>query len=104
MFSMEVSKKNRTNKILSNTFYYLFVVLILGFLGLSFFTDELGLIYDILFVALIVNSFVITFYLAIQMLIHNLKVNKKVQIGIFLIVIGFLLILTSISTSITFTS
>ena len=101
---MEVSKKNRTNKILSNIFYYLFVVLIFGFLGLSFFIDELGLLSDILFVALIVNSFVITFYLAIQMLMYNIKVNKKVQIGIFLIVIGFLLILTSLSKSITFTS
>ncbi|MCK5304449.1 MAG: hypothetical protein KAJ72_04305, partial [Candidatus Heimdallarchaeota archaeon] len=92
------------NKILSNIFYYLFVVLTLGFLGLSFFIDELGLTYDILFVALIVNSIVITFYLAIQMLRYNIKVNKKVQIGIFLIVIGFLLILTSLSKSITFTS
>ncbi len=101
---MEVSRKNRVNKILSNIFYYLFVVLIFGFLGLSFFIDELGLLYDILFVALIVNSFVITFYLAIQMLRYNIKVNKKVQIGIFLIVLGFLLILTSLSKSITFTS
>jgi len=103
-FSMEVSRENRMNKILSNIFYYLFVVLTLGFLGLSFFIDELGLTYDILFVALIVNSIVITFYLAIQMLRYNIKVNKKVQIGIFLIVIGFLLILTSLSKSITFTS
>ncbi len=101
---MEVSEENRMHKILSSIFYYLFVVLILGFLGLSFLIDELGLFYDILFVALILSSLVITFYFAIQMLRYNIKVNKKMQMGIFLIVIGFLLILTSLSKSITFTT
>ncbi|MBY9000610.1 MAG: hypothetical protein KGD64_06835 [Candidatus Heimdallarchaeota archaeon] len=98
---MEKVKENRTHKYLSNIFYYLFVILVLGFLGLSFFIEEISLIFDILFISLIISTLVITFYFAVQMLRYNIRVRKKVHLGIFLIVIGFLLILTSLSKYIT---
>ena len=98
---MEKVKENKTHKYLSNIFYYLFVALVISFLSLSFFIEDINLIFDVLYIVLIVSSLVITFYFAVQMLRYNLRVRKKVHLGIFLIVIGFLLILTSLSKHIT---
>ncbi|MHA1199483.1 MAG: hypothetical protein ACTSQF_09175, partial [Candidatus Heimdallarchaeaceae archaeon] len=64
--------------------------------------EEITLLNNILFISLIVSSLVIVFYLTVQMLRYNLTVNKKIQIGVFFVVIGFLLILLSTSKNISF--
>ena len=99
---MATNGENKVHKYLSNIFYYLFVVLILGLFSVALLVDEHVLIFDILFASLIVSSLVITFYFAVQMLRYNFEVRKSAQLGVFLIVIGFLLILTSLSKFITF--
>ncbi|MHA2309200.1 MAG: hypothetical protein ACXABJ_07980, partial [Candidatus Heimdallarchaeaceae archaeon] len=102
---MEVEKEKKIHTYLSNIFYYLFVVLIVAILVFSLIlegTATLEILLNILSISLIVVSIVITFYLATQMLRYNLSVRKKVQIGVFLIVIGFLLILSSAIKQLTF--
>ncbi|MCG3222221.1 MAG: hypothetical protein H7641_12655 [Candidatus Heimdallarchaeota archaeon] len=102
---MEVKKEKKIHTYLSNIFYYLFVVLVVAILVFSLVIEgsvALLVLLNILSISLIVVSVVITFYLATQMLRYNLTVRKKVQIGVFLIVIGFLLILSSFIKQITF--
>ncbi len=102
---MEVEKEKKIHTYLSNIFYYLFVVLIVAILVFSLVLEgstALLILLNVLSISLIVVSIVITFYLATQMLRYNLTVRKKVQIGVFLIVIGFLLILSSVIKQITF--
>ena len=98
---MEVKKEKRIHTVLSNVFYYSFVSLVIAILILSLVLEDSDLILDILFISLLVSTVVIVFYLTVQMLRYNLSVNKKAQIGIFLVVIGFLLILFSTGKQIT---
>ncbi len=95
-----VEKEKKLHSYLSNIFYYTFVLIIGVIFTLSFFIADVELINNILYIILIVSSLVIVFYLAVQMLQYNRTVNKKAQLGIFLVVIGFLLILTSTSKEI----
>ena len=97
---MELEKERKLHSYLSNIFYYTFVLIIAVIFVLSFIITDVELINNILYIVLIVSSLVIVFYLAVQMLQYNIRVNKKAQLGIFLIVIGFLLILTSTSKEI----
>jgi hypothetical protein len=97
---MELEKERKLHSYLSNIFYYTFVLIIAVIFTLSFLVTDVELINNILYIVLIVFSIVIVFYLAVQMLQYNRRVNKKAQLGIFLIVIGFLLILTSTSKEI----
>ena len=99
---MEHQKEKRIHSILSNVFYYLFVALILSIFILSLVIEENQILNNILFVSLIISSLIIVFYLTVQMLRYNLTVNKKIQVGIFCVVIGFLLILLSVSKNIPF--
>ncbi|NPD87432.1 MAG: hypothetical protein HGN29_01830 [Asgard group archaeon] len=102
---MKVEKEKNIHSYLSNIFYYLFVVLIVAIFVFSLILEgsvALEVLLNILSVSLIVVSVVITFYLATQMLRYNLTVRKKVQIGVFLIIIGFLLILSSVIKQISF--
>ncbi len=99
---MELEDDKRVHKILSNVFYYSFVCIIVALFILSLVIEEITLLNNILFIALIISSLVIVFYLIVQILRYNLTVNKKVQLGVFLIVIGFLLILLSTSKDISF--
>ena len=98
---MEVEKEKRIHTVLSNLFYYSFVSLVIAILILSLVLEDSELILDILFISLLVSTVVIIFYLTVQMLRYNISVNKKAQIGIFLVVIGFLLILFSTGKQIT---
>ncbi len=97
---MELEKERKLHSYLSNIFYYTFVLIIAIIFVLSFLVTDVEIINNILYIVLIVSSLVIVFYLAVQMLQYNRRVNKKAQLGIFLIVIGFLLILTSTSKEI----
>ncbi|MCE7743323.1 MAG: hypothetical protein GOP50_12805 [Candidatus Heimdallarchaeota archaeon] len=99
---MELEKEKRVHNVLSNVFYYSFVIIIVTMFILSLVIEEIALLNDILFISLIVSSLVIVFYLTVQMLRYNLTVNKKIQVGIFFVVIGFLLILMSTSKNISF--
>ena len=100
---MGLEKERKLHSYLSNIFYYTFVLIIVTIFVLSFINAYVEFIIDVLYIILIVSSLVITFYLAVQMLQYNRTVNKKAQLGVFLVVIGFLLILTSISKGIKFT-
>ena len=99
---MELEEDKRVHKILSNVFYYTFVCIIVALFILSLVIEEITLLNNILFIALIISSLVIVFYLIVQMSRYNFKVNKNVQIGVFLIVMGFLLILLTTSKDISF--
>ncbi|MHA1516328.1 MAG: hypothetical protein ACTSPF_12395 [Candidatus Heimdallarchaeaceae archaeon] len=98
---MKVEKEKRIHSVLSNVFYYTFVSLVIAILIMSLVLDNYDLILNILFISLLVSTVVIVFYLTVQMLRYNISVNKKAQIGIFLIVVGFLLILFSTGKQIT---
>ena len=99
---MKVEKEKRIHSVLSNVFYYTFVSLVIAILIISLVLDNSDLILNILFISLLISTVVIVFYLTVQMLRYNISVNKKAQIGIFLIVVGFLLILFSTVKQITF--
>ena len=98
---MELERERRVHTILSNLFYYSFVLIIVSLFILSLIIEEIALLNNILFISLIVSSLVIVFYLTVQMLRYNLTVNKKIQLGVFFVVIGFLLILVSTSKKVT---
>lgn len=98
---MKVEKEKRIHSVLSNVFYYTFVSLVIAILIISLVLDNSDLVLNILFISLLVSTVVIVFYLTVQMLRYNISVNKKAQIGIFLIVVGFLLILFSTGKQIT---
>ncbi|MCE7738291.1 MAG: hypothetical protein GPJ50_02830, partial [Candidatus Heimdallarchaeota archaeon] len=98
---MKVEKEKRIHSVLSNVFYYTFVSLVIAILIISLVLDNSDLVLNILFISLLVSTIVIVFYLTVQMLRYNISVNKKAQIGIFLIVVGFLLILFSTGKQIT---
>ncbi len=99
---MELEREKRIHNVLSNVFYYSFVAIILTIFILALVVEESIILYNILFTSLIVSSLVIVFYLTVQMMRYNLTVNKKIQLGIFFVVIGFLLILLSTSKEISF--
>ncbi len=99
---MEVEKGKKIHSVLSTIFYYTFVLIIIAVFVLSLVIEEITLLNNILFIFLIVSSIVIVFYLTVQMLRYNLTVNKKIQAGIFFVVIGFLLILLSTSKQLSF--
>ncbi len=98
---MEVEKKKITHDVISNLFYYLFLVLIVAITILSFILD-IELINSIFIITLIITSLVIIFYIAFQMLRYNYTIEKRVQLGILLIVVGFVLVLASLSKEIDF--
>ena len=100
---MAVEKKKITHDAISNLFYYLFLVLIVAITILSFVLN-IELINSILIISLILSSLVIVFYITIQMLRYNFTIEKRVQLGILLVVVGFLLVLTSLSKEIDFGS
>ena len=99
---MDVQRKRISHDLISNLFYYLFLVLILLVTILSFTLDEIDLLINILTISLIVTSLVLIFYIAVQMLRYNFTIEKKIQLGILLVVIGFILVLTSFSKQISF--
>ncbi|MCE7748062.1 MAG: hypothetical protein GPJ51_06675 [Candidatus Heimdallarchaeota archaeon] len=98
---MKAEKEKRIHSVLSNVFYYTFVSLVIAILIISLVLENSDLVLNILFISLLVSTVVIVFYLTVQMLRYNISVNKKAQIGIFLIVVGFLLILFSTGKQIT---
>ena len=98
---MAVEKKKITHDVISNLFYYLFLVLIVVITILSL-VLEIELINSIFIISLIITSLVIIFYIAFQMLRYNFTIEKKVQLGILLVVVGFVLVLTSLSKDVNF--
>ncbi|MCK4844317.1 MAG: hypothetical protein KAS95_01455 [Candidatus Heimdallarchaeota archaeon] len=78
-------------------FYYLFVVLTLGIiliLSLKFIEN----IFFKIFVGIIIPiGIVLTVYIGIKIISANLNVEKKTQLGLFAISLGFVLILASIT-------
>ena len=102
---MELEKGRKVHTYLSNVFYYLFVAVTVSIFVFSLILKDfvvISLLLDILSILLIVVSVVITFYLAWQMSRYNINVRKTVQVGVFLIVIGFLLILCSVIKQVSF--
>ena len=77
---MDVQRKRISHDLISNLFYYLFLVLILLVTILSFTLDEIDLLINILTISLIVTSLVLIFYIAVQMLRYNFTIEKKIQL------------------------
>ncbi|MHA1397586.1 MAG: hypothetical protein ACTSSF_07750 [Candidatus Heimdallarchaeaceae archaeon] len=98
---MHENKEKGIHGFLSNIFYYMFIVLIVLILVIAKILEDIGLVFSILFISLLVISLIIILYFAIQMIKYNIGVNKNIQIGVFFVVVGFLLILLSISKQIT---
>ncbi|MHA1304682.1 MAG: hypothetical protein ACTSPI_13370, partial [Candidatus Heimdallarchaeaceae archaeon] len=94
---VEENRRHKTLSIFLNSSYYLFVALVIALIIIFAFNFYTHLLVVILLGALVASSFLLLFYLTIQMFKHNFRVGKNVQFGIFIFIIGFLLILLSIS-------
>ncbi len=78
-------------------FYYLFIALTLGILLILSLKFIENFFFQIFVGILIPIGIVLTIYIGIKIISANLNVEKKAQLGLFAIILGFVLILASIT-------
>lgn len=79
-----------------NASYYLFVILLIPLVVVSMtnFENKLLVIANIILLAFF--SLILVLYIAVQVLRHNIITEKKSQLGVLLIILGFVLIISTI--------
>ncbi len=78
-----------------NTAYYLFVLVFLSLFIVLALKININLLTSGLIIAIIFFSLIILVYLVTKMIIYNFKAGKKFQIGIFMFIFSFLLLVVS---------